>query len=592
MKILHLKKAPESAEPRSARRLIWQCLRPSRRSLPAIAGAILAASVLPLIAPQFTRRLVDEAIAGTAVSRLMIIALGFLLFAVAGRAALMLTAWLASRLAWDGTNRLRERLAEHALGLDLDFHRKRTPGEMIERVDGDVAAIADFVVAFLLDVVVSVLLLAGVIMVVLAIDPRIGDALLAYCLLAGIIMVRLQTLAKPSAARVREQNAALIGNLEERLSGVEDLRANGAGEYAIHRFHQVSGKNYRVDLRATWIGSGLVAGSSVALAVGTALILGLAWWSRSSGALTVGTAVLLFQYTQLIRAPFERLIDQLRHYQAALGGIAKIESLLAQTPSLRSPDHPCELPPAGPLSLTLDEVGFCYDDDAEPVLSKITIDLLPGETLGLIGQTGSGKTTIARLILRLYDPTSGRVLIGGRDARDVDLSQLRQRLAVVTQDVQLFAASVRDNLTLFTDTADDDQLRDILIMVGLEDWLSALSAGLDTTLADGSAGLSAGEAQLLAFARAFLSDPGLVILDEASSRLDPATERKIERAMDRLLDSRTGVIIAHRLSSLSRVDKIAVIDHGKVIEYGRRNDLADDPDSHFARLLDAAGVRR
>jgi ATP-binding cassette subfamily B protein len=422
------------------------CLRPGPRATAALGAAVTAATVLPLVAPQITRRFVDDAIGGASTRHLVFVAVGYLTLAVAGQGARTLTAWLASRLAWDGTNRLRERLAEHALGLDVMFHGRRTPGEMIERVDGDVVAIAEFVVAFLLDVVAGVLLLAGVLVVLFTVDPRVGVALLAYCVLIGFGMARAQRLAVPSAARSRAKYAALFGDIEERLAGVEDIRANGAGEHAVNRIHRASGRTYRAEFRSERIGSGLLAGTSVAFAAGTALVLAVAAWARESGTLTVGTAVLLFQYTQMVRTPFERLIDQLRQYQAALAGVARVRDLLAERRTLPEPADPRPLPASGPLGLRIDGVDFAYDH-REPVLSGIDLTLAPGETLGLVGRTGSGKTTIARLILRLYDPTAGALRVGGLDLRDADPASLRRRIGVVTQDVQLFAATVRDNLT-------------------------------------------------------------------------------------------------------------------------------------------------
>ncbi|MFC4591711.1 ABC transporter ATP-binding protein [Sphaerisporangium corydalis] len=563
-------------------------LRPGRRSATALAAAIAASTLLPLAAPQLTRRFVDDAIGGAGTHRLVLIALGYLAVAVAGQGARMLTAWLASRLAWDGTNRLREMLAEHALGLDMAYHGRHTPGEMIERVDGDVVAVAEFVVAFLMDVVAGLLLLAGIVVVVLTVDPRLGAVLLAYCLVIGYGMARAQRLAVPSAARSRAAHAAMIGNLEERLAGAEDIRANGAGEHAVNGFYRAGSAWFHADYRAGRLGTALLGGTTVAFAAGTAIVLALAAWSRQSGTLTVGAAVLLFQYTLMVRTPFERLIDQLREYQAALAGVARIGGMLAERRTLPDPADPRPLPATGPLGLRLDGVGFSYADDGERVLSDVTIALAPGETLGLVGRTGSGKTTIARMVLRLYDPTEGTVRVGGLDLREVDPASARRRMCAVTQDVQLFAASVRDNLTLFRPIAGDDRLRAVLDDVGLGEWLAALPGGLDSELG----GVSAGEAQLLAFARAFLTDPGLVVLDEASSRLDPATERRVERSVDRLLAGRTGVLVAHRLSSLSRVDKIAVVDHGRIVEYGPREELAADPLSRFGRLLDVAGVRR
>lgn len=574
----------------SGKTSLLHSLRPSGRAALALTAAISAATALPLLAPQLTRRFVDDAIAGAGTGRLTLIALGYLGVAVAGQGARVVTAWLASRLAWDGTNRLRERLTGHALRLDLAFHGRHGPGEMIERVDGDVVAVARFVVTFLMDVVASVLLLIGVLVIVLTVDVRIGTVLLVHSLFAAYGMTRAQRLSVQPEVRARAATAAMIGVLEERVAGAEDLRANGAGRYAVNRFHHAAAAWYRAERRGAMIGSGLVAATSVAFAAGTALILGLAAWTSLSGALSVGTTVLLFQYTLMIRTPFERLIDQLREMQDAMAGLARVRALLAERRTLPQPVARRPLPATGPLALELDGVSFAYPDDEE-VLTDVSLSLAPGETLGLVGRTGSGKTTIARLVLRLYDPVRGSVRVGGVDLREADPDDLRRRVRAVTQDVQLFGGTVRDNLTLFRPAGDDDRLRAALAEVGLDEWLARLPHGLDTELS-GSTGLSAGEAQLLALARAFLADPGLVVLDEASSRLDPATERRIERSVDRLLDGRTGVIIAHRLSSLARVDKIAVVADGRVVEYGHRADLVADPGSRFSRLLELAGAAR
>jgi ABC-type multidrug transport system fused ATPase/permease subunit len=219
------------------------------------------------------------------------------------------------------------------------------------------------------------------------------------------------------------------------------------------------------------------------------------------------------------------------------------------------------------------------------VLHDVSFSLDPGQVLGLLGRTGAGKTTIARLLLRLYDPTSGTVSVGGVDLRSVAPRDVRERVALVTQEVQLFAASVRDNLTFFNREIDDARIVGALEALGLERWYRSLPFGLDTPLAADGSGLSAGEAQLVAFARVFLCDPGLVILDEASSRLDPATERAIERAVDVLLRGRTGIVIAHRLATVARADSLLILEGGCVVEYGERTALAADEASRFASLL-------
>jgi ATP-binding cassette subfamily B protein len=239
---------------------------------------------------------------------------------------------------------------------------------------------------------------------------------------------------------------------------------------------------------------------------------------------------------------------------------------------------------SGAPSVEFEGVSFEYNA-GEPVLEEVSFRLERGKVLGLLGRTGSGKTTTTRLLFRLYDPTAGTIRLDGTDIRTVRLADLRRQIGVVTQDVQLFRATVRDNLTFFDPTIRDERILEAFAALGLSAWYESLPQGLDTSLAAGGGGLSAGEAQLLAFTRIFLKDPHLVIMDEASSRLDPATENLIERAVDRLLAGRTAIIIAHRLGTVQRADEIVILDNGRIVEHGPRERLAADPTARFYHLL-------
>jgi ABC-type multidrug transport system fused ATPase/permease subunit len=250
----------------------------------------------------------------------------------------------------------------------------------------------------------------------------------------------------------------------------------------------------------------------------------------------------------------------------------------------RLPERPEAILSAGVLSVEVHDLCFSYDT-AEVALRNLSFSLRPGRVLGLLGRTGSGKTTLARLLLRRYDPASGEIRLGGVAPTSVSLHNLRQRVGLVTQEVQLFQAAVRDNLTFFNPAISDERLVRALENLGLAEWLRSLPNGLDTELAPDGGSLSAGQAQLLALARVFLADPGLVILDEASSRIDPATERLIERALDRLLENRTAIIIAHRLATVQRADEILILEDGRMLEHGERVALAHNPASRFYRLL-------
>jgi ATP-binding cassette subfamily B protein len=313
---------------------------------------------------------------------------------------------------------------------------------------------------------------------------------------------------------------------------------------------------------------------------GLAIVAG--YYLHQQGAMTIGTVYLLVHYANLLGRPIRELTQQIESLQNIGAATERLAELQRIERKIR--DGPGASMPAGPLPLVFDDVSFCYTED-EPVLQDLSFQLQPGTVLGLLGRTGSGKTTLGRLVYRLYDPTAGHIALGGVDSQQPRIKALRERVAIVTQDVQLFQATVRDNLTFFDASVDDQRIHAVIEELELSDWYQGLPNGLDTRLETGGRGLSAGEAQLLAFTRVFLRDPGLVILDEASSRLDPATEQLIERAVDRLLRNRTAIVIAHRLGTVQRADEIMILQDGQVIEYGDRERLARDPTSRFYDLL-------
>jgi ATP-binding cassette subfamily B protein len=348
--------------------------------------------------------------------------------------------------------------------------------------------------------------------------------------------------------------------------------------------------------RAATLRGTIVWSSTIAtFALGNGMAFGVGGYLWVTSAITIGTVYLLFHYVELLRRPIEQLRRELEEIQRAIASIARIEALLEERSRL--PDGAGTPLAAGPLAVDIDRVSFAYESTLAPgeagaapgefVLRDVTLRVPPARVIGLLGRTGSGKTTLARLLMRFYDPTSGTIRLGGVDARDAGLAELRARATLVSQDVQLFAASIRDNITFFDRDIDDARIVAVLERIGLGAWLRGVARdggdALDTELRAGA--LSAGEAQLLAFARVFLRDPGLVVLDEASSRLDPATERHIEDAIDQLLAGRTAIVIAHRLATVERCDDIVILDEGRIVEHGQRAALAADPASRFARLL-------
>jgi ABC-type multidrug transport system fused ATPase/permease subunit len=318
--------------------------------------------------------------------------------------------------------------------------------------------------------------------------------------------------------------------------------------------------------------------------LGTVVAFALSAMLFKAGTLTIGTVYLIFQCTEMLSQPIQKIRNEMQDLLQADASIARIATLLGTVP--RVVDGPGVALPPGPLAVDLDGVSFGYAEDTS-ILRDISVSIAPGRVLGVVGRTGSGKTTLTRLLLRFYDPVAGIVRLGGVDLRAVRLAAVRARVGLVSQEVHLFHASVRDNLTLFDDGVSDERISTVLDTLGLDSWLRELPRGLDTPLLGVGAGLSAGQAQVLACARILLRDPDLVILDEPSSRLDPATDRLVHTALGRLIAGRTGIIVAHRLATLAYADDILILEEGQVREYGPRLALAADPTSRFAELLRA-----
>jgi ABC-type multidrug transport system fused ATPase/permease subunit len=561
-------------------------LRPQWPRLVLLAVLLFAGIGLQLANPQLVRTFVDQAQAGAPFDKLLRIALVFTVVALLTQIATVAETYVAEDVGWRTTNALRVDLTEHVLTLDDSFHAEHGAGELIERIDGDVSAIAGFFARFVVHVVGSGLFLLGVLILLWREDWRIGGLLTVFALGAVTFMTRGGGFVGTRSRAARQVSADLSAYLEERLGGLTDIKANGADDYTMRRLHERLAARFKHGRHAI-MGASMFANTVNAVFVaGTAAALATSALLQRSGALTVGSVFLVFRYTGMLRLPLERLSRHMNSFQQATGGIVRVRELLATEP--RVVDGEGATIPRGPLSVEFDDVSFAYDDDL--VLRDVTLRLAPGDVLGLLGRTGSGKTTISRLLFRLHDVTAGAVRLGTTDIRDARLDDLRDRIGLVTQDVQLFAGTLRDNVTLFDATIADRRLREVFASLDLDRWLDDLPEGLDTALGSTGRGLSAGEAQLVALARVFLRDPGLVVLDEASSRLDPHTEQLLERAMAKLLEGRTGIVIAHRLTTVERADLILILDAGEVVESGRRADLVSDPGSHFARLL-RAGLR-
>ncbi|MGC4191748.1 MAG: ABC transporter ATP-binding protein [Thermomicrobiales bacterium] len=564
---------------RSRRAVLATYLRPHRVGVVVLAAILLATIGVQVAAPIVAARFIDKAASAAPLNDLIRLAVLTIGLALAGQVLAVAETWIAERVAWDATNTLRIDLAAHLLRLDRAFHSAHTQGDLIERVDGDVGALARFFSSFVVRVVGNALLILAMLGVLWSVDWQIGLALTGFTALALIVMMRIRARATPDWEADRQASADFYGFLGEYLAGLEDVRSSGARGFVLRRCAELMRFRLKITTRAQLWSYGMIASSQGIFTLGMAAALGLAAFRFHHGAITLGAVFLVFRLTDMLRGPTEQLRDEVQDFQQADASLRRVQALLAERP--RIVDGHLPTLPDGPLAVEFDGVSFGYPD-GKPVLHAVSIAIPAGRKLGIVGRTGSGKTTLTSLIPRFHDPTSGTVRLGGVDICEVTLAGLRTRIGVVSQEVQILDASLRDNLTLFAPSSPelDARLRAILATLDLGAWLDGLPDGLETRLGAGGIGLSAGQMQVLSCARILLRDPDIVILDEASSRLDPASERMLHRAFAVLLEDRTALIVAHRLATLALADDILVLADGRVAEHGPR-----EASSRFAELL-------
>jgi ATP-binding cassette subfamily B protein len=573
-----------------------------------LLALVLLTIGLQLLNPQIIRYFLDHLTSGGQLRQLLGAAALFTLITLAQQFVRLAATYVGETVGWTATNWLRTDLVRHCLRLDMAFHKVHTPGELIERVDGDVNELANFFSQLFLTLLGNGLLLLGVVILLWRESWQMGVGIVLVALVSVLVVNQLRRRITPRWEALRAADAELFGFLEERLHGAEDIQTSGAKAYMLQGLYHRLRQRWRAAQYALHLDAWLISTPIWVFALAYAAAHWVSGRLFLNGSLTIGSVYLIFHYIGIVEGPLWQtidLVDQLQRAAAALNRVVRLRQLqptLVDGPGVSLPD--------GPLAVRFDQVSFQYVDEKplalrgeesggtplspaesanEIVLRDLSFQLKPGVVLGLLGRTGSGKSTLSKLIFRFYDPTSGAICLGNEmamyDLRQARRSDLQGRIGMVTQDVQLFHANVRDNLTLFDPHISDERILAVLGEVGLGDWLASLPAGLESQLSGDDSNLSAGEAQLLAFSRVFLADPGLVILDEASSRLDPATEQYIEAALDRLLAKRTCIIIAHRLATVQRADEILILEAGRIAEYGPRRQLTADPNSRFTRLL-------
>ncbi len=566
------------------RALLYKYFWPQRVQVVLLFVLILFDNVFLLYGPNLLGQFVESAINGESATVLQQIGILYLVTALLRQAARLTTTYVGEMTGWRAANALRYDLAKHTLGLDMSYHKQQTPGVMIERIDGDVSSLNRFFSQMVLQIGGSVLLLVSTVGLLMWLDWRLGLLLLGFTIISAWVMYSLREIAVPYWEGGREASAQLFGFLEERLAGIEDIRGLGASQNVLRRLDALMERKNHFDIRGRVYGSATWIIPLGLAALMTIVILAVGSWLYLRGEIGIGLILMTILYGEMIIWPIRNIASEIDQLQQAAAGIVRVAELQQITSKLTDghADVPAEVP-----SLSFENVTFAYADgetDSSPVLQNVSFVVPAGQTVGLLGRTGSGKSTLIRLLFRLYDVTSGRILINDRPIPQFRLESLRQHVGLVTQDVQLFYATIRDNLTFFNAEISDDQLHAALNMLGLDRWLQRQPEGLDTLLTSTNM-LSAGEAQLIALARVYLKQPQVIILDEASARIDPETERMVERALDTVLAGKTTIIIAHRLQTVRRCDYIAILANGQLAEFGQESELRATPSSRYATLL-------
>ncbi|MDW4899074.1 ABC transporter ATP-binding protein [Streptomyces californicus] len=507
---------------------------------------------------------------------LIAVAVGYALCSVGAGALQYGFIRAAARINQDVLLDLRGRIFRHAQALSVDFHERYTSGRLISRSTTDVESLRELLNEGLQELIGVVLSFVSIALVLLWLDLGIGSiATLSFVPL--YLMVRLYRRRASIAFAARSTAiAAVIVKFAETMNGIRPVqafrreRSNDAAFTVLNTRHERANGDAILEMARYVIGSRLIANTAVA-----GMVLWGAW-RVADGTLALGVLAAAVLYIRRLYDPIDRLGMFLNSYESAAASLTKIAGLLAQTPNVPETDHPKELPPrSGDLpgrEVVFDGVRFAYRTGGE-VLPAFDLRIPAGRTVAVVGSTGAGKSTLAKLLARFYDPTEGRVLLDGTDLRDLDTAELRRGVVMVTQEAFLFSGTVAENIAIGRPDATREEIEQAAKAIGAHDFIAALPDGYDTDVRKRGGRISAGQRQLVAFARALLADPAVLILDEATSSLDIPGERAVQRAMDTVLHGRTAVVIAHRLSTVEIADRVLVMEHGRIVEDGTPAEL-------------------
>jgi ABC-type multidrug transport system fused ATPase/permease subunit len=586
------------------RKVRWMIglLRPYRAKVALMFAALLVATGAGLAPPYLAGLAVDDGIVAGDLSALDMIVVAFVVVSVLYAAATYVQTYL---VGWVGTRALqdlRERVFVHLQGMSIGFFTRRSPGVLISRMTNDIEALNQLVTSGVVTMFSSTLTLVGVVVILLLLDVQLALVTFLTFPLIAIASVAFRILSHGAYRLTRERIAAITAYLQESLSGVRVVRSFGQEPRHMNAMTELNEANREANLRTVYLNASYFPAVELLAAVGTAAILLYGGTQAIDDKIQIGVIVAFVGYLATFFEPIQQLSQLYTTYQQGMAALDKIFDLLDTSPDMV--DAPGAIDP-GEIrgEIAMKGVWFSYeenpagrtrerpreasgDDEREVAgaehlpadswaLREVDLHVPPGQTLALVGATGAGKSTFAKLVARFYDPQRGTVAVDGHDLRTVRQRALRGQLGIVPQEGFLFSGSVRENIAFGRPEASLDEIEAAAATVGATEFIAALPEGIETEVGERGVQLSAGQRQLVAFARALLAEPRILILDEATSNVDVRTERTIERGLERLLAGRTAIVIAHRLSTIRRAGKIVVMEDGRIAEQGTHDELIE-----------------
>ncbi len=562
---------------RSLRGLL-RLVRPYRRQAFAMVVALIIGTAATLAPPLLAKAAIDKGIEQGDSGTLMVVVIAFLVSALLVWAMTYLQTYLVGWVGQRALADLRLQIFEHLQSLPIGFYESRPAGVLISRMTNDVEALDSLVTDSVVTLFQSGLTLIGTVGILIYLDVKL--ALLTFLVLPLLLIGSLwfRIVSAGAFRRTRETIGAITADLQESLSGVRIVRSFAQERAHEDRFTTLNRDNQDANMTTVKLNAAYFPSVEMLSGLAVAVIVVYGGIQAIEGHVTVGTVVAFVAALSNLFEPIQQLSQLYATYQSGMAALEKIFQLLDVRPTLTDRRDAIELPRIRG-EVTFDDVSFAYarrsGDEGAPVLAleHVDLEIPPGQTVALVGATGAGKSTMAKLVARFYDPTSGRVLVDGHDLRDVASRSLRSQMGIVPQEAFLFSGTVGENIAFGRPGASAEQVREAAAAVGAEEFISELAHGYDTEVGERGAQLSAGQRQLIAFARALIADPRILVLDEATSNVDLHSEAKIEKGLRRLLAGRTAIVIAHRLSTIRQSGRIIVLEHGHIAEQGTHDEL-------------------